>query len=355
MPWEREPESRDEQQPTMHQRRQDHRYAAGWFLVGVLVGSLLGGLGALVGSQRLARILQPPQIQLTIRPTQQEHLASPSAPMPPTVSSTVYPDTLPTMARSIIRSNLTGRIVFSCCIVGGIYVMNADGSGRTLLAAGDDPVWSPDSTRIAFHTERQGNVDIYVMNADGSGQNNLTNHPARDWGAAWAPDGQQIAFVSERTGDADIYTMNAEGSHPTNLTNRAGSDEYPSWSPTGTKIAFSSNRDGYRALYVMNADGSGQQLLTSGPNDTHPAWSPDSSQIVFQREGRDGVYLFVINADGTKERQLTEQVGENADWAPDGTKIIFNSLYSGLWVVNRDGSGLTELTSQPDAFPSWAR
>ena len=65
-------------------------------------------------------------------------------------------------------------------MVGGIYVMNADSSDRTLLAAGDDPVWSPDSTRIAFHTERQGNIDIYMMNADGSGQKNLTNHPARD-------------------------------------------------------------------------------------------------------------------------------------------------------------------------------
>src|SRR6266511_4112674 len=64
-----------------------------------------------------------------------------------------------------------------------IYVMNADGSGQanlTLNRAADDafPDWSPDGTKIAFHTDRDGNYEIYVMNADGSGQANLT-HEAR--------------------------------------------------------------------------------------------------------------------------------------------------------------------------------
>ena len=80
MPWERDPESSDEQQLSMHQRSQrcqNRRYGAGWFLVGVLVGSLLGSLSALVASQSLSPILLPPQVQLSIRPTQQGHHASP--------------------------------------------------------------------------------------------------------------------------------------------------------------------------------------------------------------------------------------------------------------------------------------
>ncbi|MDY7080437.1 MAG: hypothetical protein SXV54_26450 [Chloroflexota bacterium] len=49
------------------------------------------------------------------------------------------------------------------------------------------PAWSPDNTRIAFVSDRDGNLEIYVMNADGSGQVNLTNSPAHDTSPAWQP------------------------------------------------------------------------------------------------------------------------------------------------------------------------
>ena len=45
------------------------------------------------------------------------------------------------------------------------------------------------------------------MNADGSGQMNLTNNAARDAEPAWSPDGTRIAFASRRDGNVDIYVM----------------------------------------------------------------------------------------------------------------------------------------------------
>ena len=74
--------------------------------------------------------------------------------------------------------------------------------------------WSPDGSRIAFATNRDGNFEIYVMNRDGSGLANLSNHPGGDFSPAWAPDGSRIAFYSDRDGtfstDSDIWVMDLE-------------------------------------------------------------------------------------------------------------------------------------------------
>ena len=58
---------------------------------------------------------------------------------------------------------------------------------------------------------------IYVMNADGSGRTRLTSNPAGDWTPAWSPDGASIAFSHSLSGG--IYVMNANGSDPHPLTN----------------------------------------------------------------------------------------------------------------------------------------
>ena len=70
------------------------------------------------------------------------------------------------------------------------------------------------------------------MNADGSAPVNLTNSPGVDGGfPAWSPDGTRIAFVSRRDGDAEIYVLDADGSGVKRLTSDPANDRSPVWSP----------------------------------------------------------------------------------------------------------------------------
>jgi Tol biopolymer transport system component len=75
-----------------------------------------------------------------------------------------------------------------------VCVMDAAGGEVTAIAGGAasdaDPVWSPDGSRIAFVSDRDGNEEIYVMDADGGGQRRLTFDPAPDRAPSWGPGGE---------------------------------------------------------------------------------------------------------------------------------------------------------------------
>jgi hypothetical protein len=112
----------------------------------------------------------------------------------------------------------------------GLYVIDAaSGSGKKLTDDARELVWSPDGSRIAFESVRDGGSEIYVMNAEGSDQRRLTSNGGAY--PAWSPDGSRIAFASGRGGDSEIYVMNADGTGLTNLTSNPAGDHDPDWSP----------------------------------------------------------------------------------------------------------------------------
>ena len=172
-----------------------------------------------------------------------------------------------------------------------IYVMDADGSNPQNLTNNPlndrGPSWSPDGKQIAFASRRDGHFEnelaityeIYVMDADGGNQQRLTENRKNDWEPSWSPDGKRIAFQSDRKGDLqnfEIYVMDADGGNPQRLTENRVHDKEPSWSPDGERIAFWSYRPGHfqsAEIYVMDADGDNLQNLSNNPHaDFGPAW-----------------------------------------------------------------------------------
>jgi dipeptidyl aminopeptidase/acylaminoacyl peptidase len=140
------------------------------------------------------------------------------------------------------------------------------------------------------------------MNADGSGQTRLTNNSASDYSPAWSPNGTKIAFQSDRDGDAEIYVMDTDGSNQTRLTNNSyhGGGYEPTWSPDSRKIAFDSCPNGYYEIYVMNADGSGQTALTSdgSVDKAVPDWYGPAVSSITPKSGRRGTTVKITNLTG---------------------------------------------------------
>ena len=228
---------------------------------------------------------------------------------------------------------------------------------------GGSPTWSPDGSKIAFISDRDGNFEIYTMDADGTNLVRLTDHPAFDAFPSWSPDGSKIAFISDRDDNDEIYVMSADGTNPVNLTNNGEVDDLPSWSPDGAKIAFYSHRDGNNEIYVMAADGSDPVNLSNNPaNDREPSWSPDGTQLVFSSDRDGNPEIFVMSADGSEPVNLTNHAAVDAafpSWSPDGSKIAFGSNRDGnfeLYTMGADGSDPLRLTNHPapDIEPSWS-
>jgi Tol biopolymer transport system component len=249
-----------------------------------------------------------------------------------------------------------------------IFTMNPDGSNQTNISNNPTldarPAWSPDGTKIAFVSDLEsGNNDIFVMNADGSSRTRLTDWEGSDGSPAWSPDGTKIVFDSDRDGDQEIYTMNPDGSNVTRLTNNSAVDENPEWSPDGTKIAFQNIRAGVEneELFLMNPDGSNQtNISNNSAADVDPEWSPDGTKIAFWSRRAGPGQIFLMNADGSNQTNISNTLsGEGQpSWSPDGTKIAFVSLRNGnneIYTMNSDGSNQTRLTTHAtsDIFPDW--
>ena len=286
---------------------------------------------------------------------------------------------------SIHAQTNSGKLVFSDEF-GRLLLINADGSGQTVLTAGGNnrdanPAYSPDGSKIAFdrYIVGTGRTNIFLMNADGTNPVAVTlpgplPNTNLDSDPTWSPDGKKLAFVSDRGGQRkkEIWVINVDGTGLVQLTTNVaiGSDSQgpfyawdvvPSWSPDGSRIVFASARDAISSdeIYLMNPDGSNQARLTNNTlDDFNPTWSADSQKIAFFRNGSG---INIMNRDGTHVVNVTND-GFAEDWSPDGTRLAFqrfdpsNNSKLTLFIINVDGTNLVKITN--NAFncmtPAWA-
>ena len=240
-----------------------------------------------------------------------------------------------------------------------IAVARSDGSEHRIVIAGpsDDfaPKWSPDHTRIAFLSNRDGNVELYITPADGSSVMRVTNTGVPESQPTWSPDGKRLAYVSpDFEGHPRVYWLRLSDLLPNPLIFSSGSEVDPAWSPEGTGVAFASlNQQGIsEGLFLRNPDGVNQYQLTTA-QDRDPVWSPDGTKIAFvsKRDGNEEIYVLHVTPQGPDGQaiRITNDPGRDfaPQWSPDSKRVAFISDRTGntdIYVVTDSGQDLKALT-----------
>lgn len=289
---------------------------------------------------------------------------------------------------------------------GNIHIINPDGTNEIRLTEGVMPVWSPDGKKISYSIvpyrgdnwnaqQDETEIGIYVINADGTGKTRITELAPH----SWLSDGERILFIItagrlneeiepgiyivnadgsnlvkiaeieiegtilsidekkiiyENPEDNTVYIMNFDGTDTTTLIEDTNVYQL-TMSPDGKKITYvTSEKDG--TIYKVDADGKNKIMLVTS-DAVAPVWSPDSKKIAYLRNKHDYVAsLCIMNPDGTGKKEIVEgwiEYDSRQSWSPDGKKIVFTmDDPSNIYIVNVDGSGLTQRAI--GFYPQWS-
>ena len=198
------------------------------------------------------------------------------------------------------------RIAFATSRDGNyeIYVMNADGSNQQRMtfntAVDGSPAWSHDGTRIVF-VRNFGlyYADIYIMNADacqectGTPPIYLSRSSGADVDPTFSPDGTRIAFSTDKDGNYEIYTMNLGGSEQTRVTTNTASDRELSWQPITLQLSKGDlNGNGQSAdagdLVLMKRASIGEIIADSGYDLNNNGQFADAGDLVLMKRASIG-------------------------------------------------------------------
>jgi len=252
--------------------------------------------------------------------------------------------------------------------ISNIYISDYDGANQRRITAtrGLDlsPVWFPDRKALAYTSYRTGYPDIIVAYLEQARHTTPAGGTAekQNFLPAVSPDGTKVAFTSNRDGNSEIYIMNVDGTNMRRLTNHPAIDVAPTFSPPGNQIAFTSDRSGSAQIWIMGIDGSGVQQITRETKCDRATWSPAPfNEIAYTSQSGGGFDIRIFDFATRSTRTITDGIGSNEQpaFAPNGRHIAFNSTRSGkeqIFLIDRDGKNLKQVTrTGVNRYPNWSK
>ena len=209
-------------------------------------------------------------------------------------------------------------------------------------AADLNPVWSPDGTRIAFSSNRDGTFDIFVKDEAGGGEvekletSEYAIHPAD-----WSRDGRFLVYsVLAGSNGWDIWALAMDPpGEPFPVVESKFNDVRPVFSPDGRWLAYESDESGRFEVYVRKFPGPSGKWRVSTAGGSEPKWGPDGREIFYLDAAQNLVSVAV-------EAGETFRAGQPA---PLFEARIFPRIQRNRYVVSADGERfllMTPLESQ---------
>ncbi len=189
------------------------------------------------------------------------------------------------------------------------------------------PAISPDGTKIAFSSRRNGYWDIYILSLTDGVLSRVSDSPQYDGAPTWSPDGQWLAYETyvEENLEIVIQSVSDPTQAPFRLTNDPAADYSPKWSPLGRQIAFVSTTSGEEEIWLANLDRVENRFSNFSQNKTaidgYPDWSPDGRYLAWtsQQDGLDNLYVRENTIPASPARLIG--TGRSAAWSPDGSVL----------------------------------
>ncbi len=220
------------------------------------------------------------------------------------------------------------------------------------------PQVAPDGRTVIYASNARGNYDLYRLDSGNGETKNLTeDSEANDSEPALSPDGTRVAFRSERDGGG-LFLMELASGETRKLSNLGHN---PAWSPDGAEIVVATEgiirpEDRYTAssqLWAVRADSGARRLVTPG-DAVQPSWSPNGERIAFWASRGGQRDLFTVRArprNGVTPEPVAilndAAVDWNPIWSPDGNWLYFVSDRTG---ASSSGSmGLWRMRLDPDS------
>ena len=257
-----------------------------------------------------------------------------------------------------------------------ITVLGTDGSGPRRYPAPQDAsaaAWSPDAntiyyvgaSRVANPTQRiyslslsDGAISPLVSDTVSALSGAKLISPAVSFDGTWVYFATQISFSGPTTGE--IWRVHPDGSGAERLVTGAvvGSPyavrTSPSPSPDGTRLAYvektTSPTTTANDIKILNLQ-SGNTLTISGSGADEVRWSPTGDRLAT----KGGAGLYLVNADGSGLTQLIQNVDyfTGLDWSPDGRWILAN-IYGQATIVEPTTTGLRLPRNLHGVVNSWS-
>ena len=168
-----------------------------------------------------------------------------------------------------------------------IFESGKDTPSKFTFGAGQDnsmPVWSPDGSRIAFGSRRNGKWGLYLKLADNTKNEELlieSEIPAMPM--SWSPDSKLLVYwTSDPKTGGDVWAFPVTGEKkPMPIVQTAADERNPQVSPDGKWVAYSSNETGRSEIYIKAFPDGPAKIQVSVNGGVFPRWRRDGKELYF--------------------------------------------------------------------------